>query len=142
MPKNHHCSSSGLLLDEPDAQEVSPSLVHRLDRRRMFDLLEFAEKSGVKLSSKAIPQLSLATILDAYDNEFQLSWLLSAPVRVIHRGHQRTTYPAPDDPERSLALVCAETLLHADSSKIRGKVKALLLGMNPFFGGESRDPVR
>ena len=141
MPKNNHCSSSGLLLDESDGHEVSPSLVHRLDRQRIFDLLEFAEKSGVKLSSKTIPQLSLATVLDAYDNEFQLSWLLSAPVSVIHRGHHRIACPAPDEPERSLALVCAEALLHAGSSRIRGKVKTLLLGMNQLSGGESHDPA-
>ncbi|MFO7765210.1 MAG: hypothetical protein R6V33_02115 [Pelovirga sp.] len=126
MRKNTHCSPSGLLLDEPDEQEVSPSLVHRLDRQRVFDLLEFAEKSGVKLISKTIPQLTLATVLDAYDNEFQLSWLLSAPVNVIHRGHHRIACPAPDDPERSLALVCAEALLHAGSNRIRGRIKALL----------------
>ncbi|HMB14831.1 MAG TPA: hypothetical protein VKN62_00845 [Pelovirga sp.] len=128
MLKNYHCSSSGLLLDEPDVQEVSPSLVHRLDRQRIFDLLEFAEKSGVKLTSESIPQMSLATVLDAYDNEFQMSWLLSAPVNVIHRGHQRIACPASDGPERSLALVCAEALLRAGSSRIRGRVKALLQG--------------
>ncbi|MBD1400835.1 hypothetical protein [Pelovirga terrestris] len=139
MLKNTHCSSSGLLIDEPDEQEVSPSLVHRLDRRRIFDLLEFAEKCGVKLTSRTIPQLSLATVLDAYDNEFQLSWLLSAPVKVIHRGHHRIACPAPDEPERSLALVCAEALLHAGSSRIRGKVKALLQATNMFHGGESDD---
>ena len=141
MLKNYHCSSSGLLLDEPDVQEVSPSLVHRLDRQRIFDLLEFAEKSGVKLTSESIPQMSLATVLDAYDNEFQLSWLLSAPVNVIHRGHHRLACPAPDEPERSLALVCAEALLHAGSSRIRGRIKALLLGMNQLSGGESHDPT-
>ncbi len=124
---NTHCPTTGLLIDESDVQDVSPSLVHRLDRQRIFDLLEFAEKSGVKLSSRTIPQMSLATVLDAYDNEFQLSWLLSAPVKVIHRGHHRIACPTPDDPERSLALVCAEALLHAGSSRIRGKVKALLL---------------
>jgi len=128
MAKNHHCSSAGLLLDEPDVQEISPSLVHRLDRQRLFDLLEFAEKSGVKLTSKIIPQLSLARVLDAYDNEFQLGWLLSAPVNVIHRGHHRLACPAPDEPERNLALVCAEALLHADSSSIRSRITALLQG--------------
>ena len=141
MLKNYHCSSSGLLLDESDEQEVSPSLVHRLDRQRIFDLLEFAEKSGIKLISRTIPQLSLATVLDAYDNEFQLSWLLSEPVKVIHRGHHRIACPAPDEPERSLALVCAETLLHAGSSRIRGKVKALLQETDLLHGGEPHDPA-
>jgi len=136
MRKNYHCSSSGLLIDEPDVQEVSPSLVHRLDRQRIFDLLEFAEKSGVKLTSETIPQLSLATVLDAYDNEFQLSWLLSAPVNVIHRGHHRIACPASDGPERYLALVCAETLLHAGSSRIQGRVKALLQGAELSHGGK------
>ncbi len=141
MLRNYHCSPSGLLLDEPDIQDVSPSLVHRLDRQRIYDLLEFAEKSGVILTSETIPGMSLATVLDAYDNEFQLGWLLSAPVKVIHRGHHRIACPAPDDPERSLALVCAEALLHADSSRIRGKVKALLKATDTLHGGESHDPA-
>ncbi|MFO7813434.1 MAG: hypothetical protein R6V21_10740 [Pelovirga sp.] len=141
MLKNTHCSSSGLLLDDSDEQEVSPSLVHRLDRQRIFDLLEFAEKSGVKLTSRTIPQLSLSAVLDAYDNEFQLSWLLSSPVKVIHRGHHRIACPAPDEPERSLALVCAEALLHAGSSRIQGKIKSLLQGTDMLHGGESDDPA-
>jgi hypothetical protein len=128
MLKNYHFSSSGHLLDESDVQELSPSLVHRLDRQRIFDLLECAEKSGVKLTSETIPEMSLAMVLDAYDNEFQLSWLLSAPVNVIHRGHHLIACPAPDEPERYLALVCAEALLRAGSSRVRGRIKLLLQG--------------
>jgi hypothetical protein len=142
MLKNYHCSSSGHLLDESDVQELSPSLVHRLDRQRIFDLLEFAEKSGVKLTSETISEMSLAMVLDAYDNEFQLSWLLSAPVNVIHRGHHRIACPAPEEPERYLALVCAEALLHAGSSRIRGRVKALLQGTELSHVGEIHDPSR
>lgn len=128
MLTNSHCSATGLLLDEADVQDVSPSLVHRLDRQGVFDILEFAEKSGVMLTSDTAPELSLATVLDAYDNEFHLVSLLSTPVNVILNGHGRIACPAPDAPERYLALVCAEALLRADSSRIRGRIKSLLQG--------------
>lgn len=103
-------------------------MVHRLDRQRIFDLIEFAEKAGVKLASERISGLSLAMVLDAYDNEFQLDWLLSTPVYVIHNGHQRIACPAPQNPERALALVCAEALLQAGSSSIHRRITSLLRG--------------
>ena len=123
---NTHCPTTGLLLDEPDVQDVSPSLVHLLDRQGIFDILDLAERSGVMLTSDAVQELSLAMVLDAYDNEFHLAYLLSTPVNVILNGHRRIVCPAPDAPERYLALVCAEALLGADSTRVRGRIKSLL----------------
>lgn len=137
---NFHCpQSSRLLLDESDSVDVSPSLVHRLERSKVYDILDLAEKAGVQLASQAIPELSLATILDVFDNEFYLAHLLSDPVFVILNGHRRTACPAPDESERYLALVCAEALLHADSSRIRSRIKSLLQGMEMSHVRESYD---
>ncbi len=136
---NTHCPATGLLLDESDGQDMSPSLVHLLDRQGIFDILELAERSGVMLTADAVQELSLAMVLDAYDNEFHLAYLLSTPVNVILNGHRRIACPAPDEPERYLALVCAETLLQADSSSVRGRIKSLLRGKDISPVGESYD---
>lgn len=135
------CSPAGLLVDEPDIQDMSPSLVHRLDRQGIFHILELAERSGVILRSDNVQELSLAMVLDAYDNEFQLAHLLSTPVNVILNGHGRIACPAADGPERYLALVCAETLLHAGSSRIRGKIRFLLHCKEIPHVGEPHDPT-
>lgn len=119
-------AKAALFVDDSDTFEVSPSQVHRLNRSRVREILELAERSGVSLISSTLAGVSLTSILDAFDNEFQLAQLLSAPVSVIFNGHQRTACPAPNEPERYLALVCAEALLQADNSRTRGRIKAML----------------
>jgi hypothetical protein len=121
-----HYAAAGHFKEASDPSEIGPSLVHQLERWQIRTLLEFAESAGVRLHSSQQPDLTLAAVLDAFDDEFQLARLLSDPVAVFFHGHRRTACPAPDEPERCLALVCAAALLHADNSKTRGRITALL----------------
>ena len=112
--------------DDPDTDDVSPSLVHQIERQKLYDVLDFAEKSGVQLVSTTDSDLSIQTVLDNFDNEFHLAGLLSTSVTVVYNGHQRTAFPTQDEPERSLALVCADALLQSSNNKTRSHIRSLL----------------